>query len=87
MYTDTEMPFKTNLFEYNSINTLDYTSQILCLTDVTIYKIIKNFDDDPITIEEEKDLLSSCIDYATGNFISFSSDDSREKIMKFLDDL
>jgi hypothetical protein len=47
----------------------------------------KNFDDDPITPEEEKDLLKSHNDYLCGKYTSFSSDTPRETIMKFLDDL
>jgi hypothetical protein len=50
-------------------------------------ELLKNYDSDPITPEEEVDLLASHEDYLAGNYVSFSPDTPRETIMNFLDDL
>jgi len=72
---------------YDVISFSSKLSPVSHLPGVAIYEPLKNFDDDPITSEEEKDLLASHNDYLSGKYVSFSSDVPRETIIKFLDDL
>jgi hypothetical protein len=48
------------------------------------FETLKNYDFDPITPEEEIDLIKSEMDLINGRFTKFSATDSREEILKHL---
>jgi len=48
------------------------------------FEIPKNFDSDPITPEEEIDLMKSDMDIANGRVAKFSANDSKEEMLKHL---
>ena len=48
------------------------------------FEIPNNYDSDPITPEEEFDLIESDMDIANGRVVKFSAKDSKEEMLKHL---
>ena len=87
MYT---IAYNTNLWvdvKNHLTSSYDYLPSPIYIPEINQYNLPSNFDDDPITPEEEIDLKLSQSDYQNGRYISFTSDTPRKDIMKFLDSL
>jgi hypothetical protein len=48
------------------------------------FEVLKNFDCDPITPEEELDLIRSHMDVINGRAVKFSAECSRDEVLKHL---